>query len=98
MITLKCQCCGIEQTFENREAAFQAGWDAPPHFMHHICCGLCPVVCLVLGESHKKAHEYWAEHGRPTEFNHMCLPDQNFGKEGVIEHAVNEIKKMLGLE
>jgi len=46
---LKCQCCGFEQQFDSQEAAFQAGWDAPPHFTGYVACNLCPGACLVMG-------------------------------------------------
>lgn len=66
---LRCQCCGIEQNFKDLEGAFQAGWDAPPHFTGYICCDLCPAVCIVLGQSHKLAHALWETEGRPSEFS-----------------------------
>lgn len=69
MITLKCQCCGFEQNFDDDEAAFDAGWDAPPHFSQYISCNLCPAICIIMGESHAKAHALWAVEGRPPEFN-----------------------------
>ncbi len=67
---LKCQCCGFEQEFADGEAAFEAGWDAPPHFTMVICCNLCPASFIVLGEvaRHHVAHEHWKIHGRPKEF------------------------------
>ena len=58
---LKCQCCGFEQEFDSREAAFQAGWDAPPHFTGYVTCNLCPGVCIVMGLSHDKAARPLAE-------------------------------------
>lgn len=39
---LKCECCGFEQEFKDGEEAFQAGWDAPPHFSQYVSCNLCP--------------------------------------------------------
>ncbi len=75
---LRCQCCGIEREFKDGEEAFQAGWDAPPHFSTHICCDICPAVCLVLNAGHTKAHAYWEKHGRPKEFNALCLTDRDF--------------------
>ncbi len=74
----KCQCCGFEQDFLDGEAAFEAGWDAPPHFTGYICCNLCPAVCVVLNAGHKRAHAYWAEHGRPVEFDLHCVTDDQF--------------------
>ncbi len=67
---LKCQCCGFEAEFADGEAAFQAGWDAPPYFSGVICCHLCPASFIVLGETHRhaKAHEQWKTQGRPEEF------------------------------
>jgi len=76
---LTCQCCGIEREFRDGEHAFISGWDAPPRFTQHVSCDLCPAVCIVMGKSHAKAHAYWAEHGRPNEFNHFCDIDENFG-------------------
>lgn len=78
MITLKCQCCGYEQAFADLEKAFQAGWDAPPHFTGYVCCNLCPAVCIVLGLAHNKAHAHWLTHGRPDDFNRLCLPDRDW--------------------
>jgi hypothetical protein len=67
---LKCQCCGFEQEFLDGEAAFKAGWDAPPHFSGYISCDLCPGSLIVMGQTHKHApdHERWAKEGRPKEF------------------------------
>jgi hypothetical protein len=50
---LKCQCCGHEREFKDGEEAFQAGWDAPPHFTGYVCCELCPGSWVVLGETHR---------------------------------------------
>lgn len=66
---LKCQCCGIEREFADAEEAFKAGWDAPPHFTGHVCCHLCPAVCVVMGLSHSKAHALWEREGRPEKFS-----------------------------
>ena len=67
---LKCQCCGFEATFQDGEAAFVAGWDAPPHFTGYVCCDLCPGSFVVLGITHRHAaaHEHWKQVGRPAEF------------------------------
>lgn len=43
MITLKCQGCGKEETFESPAAAFEAGWDCPPYFTGYITCDSCPI-------------------------------------------------------
>jgi hypothetical protein len=75
---LKCDCCHIEREFDDLEAAFWAGWDAPPHFTGYICCDLCPAVCIVMGVSHAIAHARWAENGRPSEFSvEECGPDES---------------------
>ncbi len=66
---LTCDCCGISAEFVDGEAAFQAGWDAPPHFTGYVACDLCPAVCIVLGASHATAHALWAKEGRPAEFS-----------------------------
>jgi hypothetical protein len=82
-MTYKCDCCGFKQNFTDGEAAFQAGWDAPPHFFGYVSCGLCPAVCapsLGFGPTHVKAHAYWQEHGRPAEFNQFCVPDEHWGE------------------
>jgi hypothetical protein len=68
-MNLKCQCCGFEQEFADGEAAFDAGWDALPHFTGYVTCHLCPAVCIVLGEPHGAAHALWARTGRPDEFS-----------------------------
>ncbi len=78
---LKCQCCGFEQEFDSQEAAFQAGWDAPPHFTGYVTCNLCPGVCIVMGLSHAKAHDHWQKYGRPMDFNlGTCAPDAEWGR------------------
>lgn len=75
---LKCQCCGIEKEFSDGEEAFQAGWDAPPHFYGYVCCDICPAVCIVLNAGHTKAHAHWEKHGRPEKFGTLCLTDKDF--------------------
>lgn len=66
---LKCECCGFEQEYVDGEAAFQDGWDAPPHFTGFaVTCPLCPSSHLVLGISHEEVHERWKRTGRPAEF------------------------------
>lgn len=42
-ITLKCQGCGREETFESPARAFEAGWDCPPYFTGYITCDSCPI-------------------------------------------------------
>lgn len=70
MISLTCQCCHHIQEFVDSEAAFKAGWDAPPHFTGYVACDLCPGAFVVMGitANHTVAHEQWKQHGRPTEF------------------------------
>lgn len=76
---IKCVCCGVERDFEDGEAAFQAGWDAPPHFSH-TSCDLCPGVCAIGMDTHHKAHAHWKEHGRPATFEvDTCAGDSIFG-------------------
>lgn len=67
---LKCECCGFEKEFQDGEEAFQAGWDAPPHFTGYVSCDLCPGAWIVLGqtEKHAEAHKKWAQGGRPADF------------------------------
>lgn len=88
-MSLKCQCCGFESDLDLEEA-FQAGWDAPPHFTVHVCCPLCPAVCLMdKSEGHTKAHAHWAKHGRPAEFAlETCASDSVFGDK--VEMAAAE--------
>jgi len=62
---LKCQCCEFEQEFVDAEDAFQAGWDAPPHFTL-VCCDCCPASYLMLGIDHGENHEQWKRDGRPA--------------------------------
>lgn len=87
MSVYKCQCCQFEQEFADGEAAFEAGWDAPPHFTGFVCCNLCPAVCVVLGLSHEQAHAYWKEHGRTEQF---LPPDEDF-KHGRVRPAQSHI-------
>lgn len=93
---LKCQCCGIESDFADGEAAFRAGWDAPPHFTGYVCCDLCPAVCIVLGAGHAKAHADWAANGRPETFNARCVTDEEWGtSQEAFERQHAEIKQAL---
>jgi hypothetical protein len=99
---LKCQCCGFEQEFTDAEAAFQAGWDAPPHFTGYVSCDLCPGSYVVLGQTakHASAHARWAKEGRPRQFE---LPDdidkeefERFKEE--FERFKEEIETLLAPE
>lgn len=71
MLTLKCQCCGFEQVFDDAEDAFQKGWDAPPHFTGYVACDLCPASILIMQgpQGHEAVHKRWAVEGRPREFD-----------------------------
>ncbi len=73
---LICQCCGFKAEFADSEAAFEAAWDAPPHFTGYVCCSLCPGSFVVMGltELHKEAHERWKKEGRPAEFEIPEVP------------------------
>jgi hypothetical protein len=66
-VTLTCDCCGYTADFEDGEAAFNAGWDAPPHFSGYVSCPLCPSSNVVLGRTylHAQAHQRWQRDGRP---------------------------------
>lgn len=68
---LTCQCCGHSATFADGEAAFSAGWDAPPRFTGYVACDLCPGSFVVLGWTalHAAAHERWTREGRPASFD-----------------------------
>lgn len=70
MVKLTCQCCGYAREFEDGQAAFDAGWDAPPTFTTHVSCDLCPGSWIVLGCTgmHAAAHARWEREGRPAEF------------------------------
>ena len=90
---LKCQCCGFEEEFSNPAVAFDRGWDAPPNFTAHVCCPLCPAVCVTLGLSHKKAHELWAKEGRPAEWTvAKCGTDKDFGNTE-LDGFLNKVMK-----
>lgn len=78
MPNYKCQCCGHEQEFADGQAAFDAGWDAPPYFTQVVTCNLCPAVCALGAVSHKLAHAAWERNGRPADFDHNCAPDEDF--------------------
>lgn len=67
-IDLTCQCCGIKDRM-GAEDAFQAGWDAPPHFTQVMCCPLCPSVAVLGLLDHSAAHERWEKEGRPETFD-----------------------------
>jgi hypothetical protein len=67
-IALKCQCYGIEDSM-GAEEAFEAGWDAPPHFTQVMCCPLCPSVAVLGLIDHSAAHERWEKEGRPATFD-----------------------------
>jgi hypothetical protein len=80
-VELTCVCCGFTQEFADGEAAFQAGWDAPPHFTGYVACNLCPAAFIVLGktqELHAEIHEKWAREGRPDHFSQeTCIRPQD---------------------
>lgn len=96
---LKCQCCGIEQNFKDADAAFEAGWDAPPHFTGYIACNLCPAACIILAKGHAKAHALWAKQGRPADFAiATCACDDVFGdaiKVAEAEHASEDATALI---
>lgn len=95
---LKCQCCGFEVEFEDGEAAFQAGWDAPPHFIDIVACNLCPAVCIVLHKGHTKAHALWEREGRPATFSlDTCASDQEFGDSQAIARAQRGMDFLQGI-
>ena len=76
---LRCECCDFEQDFVDGQAAFDAGWDAPPWFTGYVCCDLCPGSFVVIARKevndlgithqHEKAHKIWAIEGRPRQFD-----------------------------
>lgn len=91
---LQCMCCGIEEEFADGEAAFQAGWDAPPHFTGYVACNLCPAVCVVMGATHHIAHALWAKEGRPKEWTHeKCADDKSIGDAKDKAHLEEFIKR-----
>lgn len=67
---LKCECCGFEADLEPN-AAYQAGWDAPPYFTMVTTCPLCPSAHVLHGDTwrHAAAHAQWERTGRPAEFD-----------------------------
>ena len=67
---LRCMCCGYEKEFESGQAAFEAGWDAPPMFTGYVACNLCPGTYVMFGHTakHAAAHARWEKEGRPEEF------------------------------
>jgi hypothetical protein len=73
----KCECCGIEQEFDNSAKAFNTGWDVPPRFLY-TTCNLCPGVCIVMNAPHGKAHALWAKEGRPPTFGIKCFTDDRW--------------------
>ena len=88
---LRCQCCQWEEDLDPEEA-FQLGWDAPPHFSH-VCCPICPAVCVVLGKTHKKAHALWEVIGRPADFElATCATDDMFGDEAKLAEAQADVE------
>lgn len=98
-IKLTCQCCGFEREFADLEKAFEAGWDAPPHFTGYVACNLCPAVCIVAGLGHAKAHALWKLDGRPAEFSlTTCATDREFGDAKAIaerEIGMAAVEKMF---
>lgn len=77
----KCDCCGHTADFPDGEAAFQAGWDAPPHFTGYVACNLCPASNLFREGGwgrHAAIHEQWEKDGRPEEFSQeTCMPPED---------------------
>jgi hypothetical protein len=71
---VRMSCCGHAETFENADAAFQAGWDVAPRFTVQRLCNLCPSAPAVLRgldgarARHAEMH-VWQRDGRPKDFN-----------------------------
>lgn len=88
ILELTCGCCGITQEFENGEEAFEAGWDAPPHFTGYIACNLCPAAFIVMRQTvkHDSVHAQWDRDGRPSEFSQAtCLAPEDRVSENIID-------------
>lgn len=64
--------------FDDGEAAFRAGWDAPPYFSQYVACSICSGSFIVLNirEMHDQAHDRWQRDGRPASFGEsMAIGD-----------------------
>ena len=48
-----CEGCGAVGQFDTPEAAFQAGWDAPPHFTVITCCPNCSAAEILIARSQR---------------------------------------------
>lgn len=91
---LECACCGYTQTFQSADEAFEKGWDCPPAFTV-VCCPLCPTVCALGIVSHNRAHEQWAEEGRPDAFRlDKCASDGVIDKPTELRRAETALRKI----
>lgn len=93
-VLLECACCKYTETFSNAEEAFEKGWDCPPHFTV-VCCPLCPTVCALGIVSHSKAHELWAQEGRPDDFRlDKCSADGVIDTPTELRRAETAMRKI----
>lgn len=92
----RCQCCGIEEEYQDGHAAFQAGWDCEPMFHTHVACPLCPAICIVMGATHTIAHALWEAEGRPAEFSlEKCADDKTLSSREHLEKAQEAVDRMV---
>ena len=96
MAKYKCDCCGFVADFNDSEAAYAAGWDAPPYFTGYVCCHLCPAVALLGLMDHRSIHEEWERTGRPEEFSQdTCVPVEQRVPQEELDEMAESIAKMV---
>lgn len=92
-----CECCGFSRAFVDAEAAFDAGWDAPPHFHGYVSCDLCLASYIVLNqtERHAAIHERWEREGRPAEFSQDCVVEEDRVPEPVLQMLKDKLTELF---
>lgn len=50
---ITCEGCGIVGEFDTPDAAFEAGWDAPPQFTVVTCCPNCSAAEILIARSQR---------------------------------------------
>ncbi len=96
-MNLTCDCCGFTAEFVDLEAAFQTGWDAPPHFTGYVACNLCPGSMVVLGQTakHASVHARWEREGRPMVFDQeTCLAPEDRVPEDVLRRLTEALEAL----
>lgn len=88
MLDLTCECCGKQASLEP-EAAFQAGWDAPPYFTQVVACPNCPSSFVVTGRGHECTHD-WDDEKFKAELEKMKADPEHVKKVELLITLVSQ--------